>query len=102
MHTCNLDFVIVLKDRLRPPDQPIAQQQIHTKAIVRPGREGPIVLIQLRGGLQSPNRTVTHAGTTTIRMVGGATCIDNASDTMLTAVSRIFRLIKAVNLRGIK
>jgi hypothetical protein len=25
-----LDFGIVLKDRVRPPDQPIAQQVIHT------------------------------------------------------------------------
>jgi hypothetical protein len=30
MHTCNLDFGTVLKDRLWPPDQPIAQQGIHT------------------------------------------------------------------------
>jgi hypothetical protein len=35
-------------------------------------------------------------------MAGGATCIDNASDTTSTTLSRIFRLIKAVNLRGIK
>jgi hypothetical protein len=69
---------------------------------VRPGREGLTVPVQLRGELQKPNRIVTTAGTTTIRMAGGATCIDNASDTMLTALSRIFSLIKAVNLRGIK
>jgi hypothetical protein len=69
---------------------------------VKPGREGPTVPVQLRGGLRSPNKTVTPAGTTTIRMDEGATCIDNASDTSLIAVSRIFRLIKAVNLRGIK
>jgi hypothetical protein len=31
-------------------------------------------------------------------MAGGATCIDNASDTTSTALSRIFRLIKVVNL----
>jgi hypothetical protein len=66
--------------------------------IVKPGREGPTVPLQLRGGLRSPNRTVTPAGTTTIRMAGGATCSDNASDTSLTALSRIFCLIKAVNL----
>jgi hypothetical protein len=30
MHTHTLDFGIVLKDRLRPLDQPIAQQGIHT------------------------------------------------------------------------
>jgi hypothetical protein len=70
--------------------------------IVRPGREGPTVPVQLRGGLQCPNKTVTIAGTTTICMVGGAMCIDNASDTMSIALSRIFRLIKAINLRGIK
>jgi hypothetical protein len=35
-------------------------------------------------------------------MVGGATCIYNTSDTSSTALSRIFRLIKAVNLRRIK
>jgi hypothetical protein len=69
---------------------------------VRPGREGPTVSVQLCCGLQSPNMIVTPTGTTIIRMVGGAMCIDNASDTMSTALSRIFRLIKAVNLRGIK
>jgi hypothetical protein len=37
-------------------------------------------------------------GTTTIHMAGGATCIDNASDTSSTTLSRIFRTIKAVNL----
>jgi hypothetical protein len=31
-------------------------------------------------------------------MAGGVMCIDNASDTTLIAISRIFRLIKAVNL----
>jgi hypothetical protein len=102
MHTCTLDFGTVLKGRLRPPDQPIAEQGIHTRAIVRPGREGPTILVQLRGGLQSSNRTVTPMGTTTIRMAGGAMCIDNASDTTSTTLSRIFRLIKVVNLRGIK
>jgi hypothetical protein len=40
------------------------------EAIVKPGREGPIVPVLLRGGLRSPNRTVTPAGTTTIRMAG--------------------------------
>jgi hypothetical protein len=62
------------------------------------GREEPTILIQLRGGLQSPNMTITHAGTTIVRMAGGATCIDNASDATSTALSRIFLLIKAVNL----
>jgi hypothetical protein len=71
-------------------------------AIVRPGREGPTVSVRLRGGLQCPNRTVTPTGTTIIRMAGGATCIDNAFDTTSTALSRIFHLIKAVNLQGIK
>jgi hypothetical protein len=66
------------------------------------GREGPTVPVQLRGGLRSPNRTVTPAGTTTIRMAGGAKCIDNSSDTSSIALSRIFRLIKAINLQGIK
>jgi hypothetical protein len=65
--------------------------------IVKPGREEPTVLIQLCGGLRSPNRNVTPVGTTTIRMGGGAMCIDNASDTSLTTLSRILRLIKAVN-----
>jgi hypothetical protein len=32
----------------------------------------------------------------------GTTYIDNASDTTSSALSRIFYLIKAVNLRGIK
>jgi hypothetical protein len=35
-------------------------------------------------------------------MAGGATCINNASNTTSIALSRIFRLIKAVNLREIK
>jgi hypothetical protein len=65
---------------------------------MKPGREGPTVPVQLRGGLLSPNMTVTPAGTTTIRMAESATCIDNASDTSSTALSRIFRQIKVVNL----
>jgi hypothetical protein len=69
---------------------------------MKPGREGPTVPVQVCGGLRSPNRTVTHAGTTTIRMADGAMCIDNVSDTSSTALSRIFRPIKAVDLRGIK
>jgi hypothetical protein len=44
---------------------------------VKPGRERLTVPVQLRGGLRSPNRTVTHVGTITIRMAGGAACIDN-------------------------
>jgi hypothetical protein len=71
-------------------------------AIVKPGREEPTVPVQLRGGLRSPNKTVTPMGTTTICMAEGTTCIDNASDTTLTAQSRIFCLIKAVNHRAIK
>jgi hypothetical protein len=31
MHTRTLDFGTILKDRLRPRDQPIAQQGIHTR-----------------------------------------------------------------------
>jgi hypothetical protein len=58
---------------------------------VKPGREGPTVPIQLCGGLRSPNRTVTPAGTTTIRMVGGSACIDNAADTSSMAMSRTYR-----------
>jgi hypothetical protein len=45
---------------------------------VKLGSGGPTVLVQLRGGLQTPNRTVTQVGSTTIRMTGGAACIDNA------------------------
>jgi hypothetical protein len=41
-------------------------------------------------------------GITTIRMARGTTCIDNASDTSSTTLSKIFRPIKAVNLQGIK
>jgi hypothetical protein len=69
---------------------------------VKPSGEGPTVLVQLRGGLRNPNRTVTPVGTTTIHMAEGATCIDNASDTSSTALSRIFGLIKAVNLQGVE
>jgi hypothetical protein len=102
MHTRTLNFGTVLKDRLSPPDQSIAQQGMHTRAIVTPGKEVPSIPVQLHGGLQSSNRTVTPSGTTTIRMAKGVMCIDNASDTMSTALSRIFRLIKAVNLQGIQ
>jgi hypothetical protein len=69
---------------------------------VKLGREGHTIPVQLCGGLQSSNRTVTPAGTTTIRMSAGATCIDNASDTSSTALSRFFRPIKKVNLQEIK
>jgi hypothetical protein len=72
------------------------------EAIVKSGREGPTVSVQLHGGLRSPTMTVTPVGTTTFHMAGGTMCIDNASDTMLGALSRIFRLIKVVSLRGIK
>jgi hypothetical protein len=54
------------------------------------GREGPTVSVQLRGGLQSPNRTITPTGTTTIHMAGGAAYIDNAPDTSLMAMFRTF------------
>jgi hypothetical protein len=69
---------------------------------VKPDREGPTIPVQLCGGLRSANRIVTLAGTTTIRMARGVTCIDNASDTSSIALSRIFYPIKMVNLRGIK
>jgi hypothetical protein len=71
-------------------------------AIVKSGRKGPTAPVQLCGALQSPNRTVTHASTTIDHMAGGAMCIDNASDTTSTTLSRILCLIKLVNLRGIK
>jgi hypothetical protein len=45
---------------------------------------------------------VTPVGIITIRMAGGTICIDNASDTSPTELSRIFYPIKPVNLRGIK
>jgi hypothetical protein len=61
-----------------------------------------MVPVRLCGGLQSPKRIVTPVGTTTIHMAGAVMCIDNASDTTSTALSRIFLLVKAVNLRGIK
>jgi hypothetical protein len=57
---------------------------------VKPGREGPIIPVQLCGGLRSLNRTVTHAGTTTIRMARGAVSIDNAPSTSSMAMSRTF------------
>jgi hypothetical protein len=59
-------------------------------AIMKPGREGPTVPVQLRGGLRNPYRTVTHAGITTIRMAGGTMCIDNVPDTSSMAMSRTF------------
>jgi hypothetical protein len=72
------------------------------EAIVKPGKEGPTVPVQLRGGLQNPNRTVTPVGTTIIHKAEGAMCIDNTSDTTSTALSRIFHPIKVVNIQGIK
>jgi hypothetical protein len=35
-------------------------------------------------------------------MARGVTCIDNASDTSATTLSRIFHLIKVANLQEIK
>jgi hypothetical protein len=58
---------------------------------VKPVRKGPTILVQLRVGLRSPNKTVTPAGTTTIHMVKGTTCIDNTSDTSSMAMSKTFR-----------
>jgi hypothetical protein len=97
MHTHTLDFGNVLKDRLRPPDQR-HNKECTQGAIVRPGREGPTIPVQLHGGLQSLNRTVTPVGSTTIQMACGATCIDNTYDTSSTMLSRIFCLIKVDNL----
>jgi hypothetical protein len=51
MHIRTLDFGTILNDRLRLPDRPIAQQGIHTRGIVKSGREGLTVPVQLRGGL---------------------------------------------------
>jgi hypothetical protein len=99
MHARTLDFGTVLKDRLRLLDQPHNRESTQG-AIVRPGREGPTIPVQLRGGLQSPNKTVTPAGTTTICMAGGTMCIGNASDTMSTTLYRIFCLIKVLSFEG--
>jgi hypothetical protein len=57
---------------------------------VKPGREEPIVPVQLRDGLRSPNMTVTPVGITTIRMAGGAAYIYNVPDTLLMAMSSTF------------
>jgi hypothetical protein len=57
---------------------------------MKSGREGPTIPVQLRGGLQNPNRTVTPADTIIVHMVGGVTCIDNAPDTSSMAMSRTF------------
>jgi hypothetical protein len=57
---------------------------------MKPSRVGPTIPVQLRGGLQSPNRTVTPVGTTTILMAGGTACIDNAPDTSSMAIPRTF------------
>jgi hypothetical protein len=58
---------------------------------VKSGREGPTIPAQLHGGLRSPNSTVTHTSTTTIRMAEGTACIDNAPNTSSMAMSRTFR-----------
>jgi hypothetical protein len=92
MHIRNLDFRTVLKDRLRPLDQSYSTiRNPNMGAIVKPGRDGPTVPVQLRGGLQSPNKTITPTGTTIFYMTGGSPCIDNAPDTSLMAMSRTFR-----------
>jgi hypothetical protein len=57
MHTRTIDFGIVLKDRLRPPDQPIAQQGMHTRGY----NEAPIGLSLLRVPQQSVWPGVPHA-----------------------------------------
>jgi hypothetical protein len=98
MHTRALDFGVVLKDRLRPLDQPIAQQGVHTRGYSEARKGGTHHTGPAMWWITKANRTVTHVGTTTIRMAGGATCTDNAFDTSSTALSRIFYLIKAVNL----
>ena len=67
MYIRTLDFCIILKDRLRPSDDPQHIKESTQGAMVPPDGEGAHVPIQLRGGLRSPNRTVTPAGTTTIR-----------------------------------
>jgi hypothetical protein len=72
MHSRILHFGTVLEDRLRPLDQ--HSKELTQGPIVNPGREGPTIPVELRGGLQSPNRTVTPTGITTIHMVEGS-CI---------------------------
>jgi hypothetical protein len=51
MHTHTLDFGTILKDRLRPPEQPIAQQGIQTRGYSEVRLEEPTALVQLDGGL---------------------------------------------------
>jgi hypothetical protein len=86
------------KNALEPAHVGLPKTQTRTSipkstqgAIVKPGREGPIVPVQLRGGLRSPNMTITPAGTITICMARGAMCIDNAPDTSSMAMFRTFR-----------
>jgi hypothetical protein len=57
---------------------------------VKLGREGSTVPFQLCGGLRRPNMTVSPTGSTTIRMVGDAVCIDNAPGTSSLAMSKTF------------
>jgi hypothetical protein len=57
---------------------------------VKSGREGPTLLVQVRGALRSPNMTVSSAGTTIFHMARGTACIDNAPDTSSMAMSRTF------------
>jgi hypothetical protein len=59
-------------------------------AIMKTGREGPTVSVQLHGGLQSTNMTVSPTGTTTKCMAKDAASIDNAPDTSSMAMSRTF------------
>jgi hypothetical protein len=95
MHTRTLDFRTVLKDRLRPPDQPHNKESTQG-AIVKPGREGPTISVQLRVGLPSPSRTVTppygrgrHVHRQCLRHLVDYTIYDVPPD-------------RSVNLRGIE
>jgi hypothetical protein len=73
MHTRTLDFGTILKDRLRPPDQPIAQQGIHTRGYSEARSRGTYHTSPAMWWIMNPNRTITRAGITTIRMSRGAT-----------------------------
>jgi hypothetical protein len=73
-----LDFETVLKDRLRLPDRPIAQQGIHT-------------------------RVVDYKTPTGLSLLWVPQSIDNAPDTSLIAMSRTFRCrtSQGKGLRGV-
>jgi hypothetical protein len=82
IHICTLDFGAVLKDRLRPPDRPIAQQGIHTRGYSEAGRGDPPYLSSYVVDYEALTGPSLLQVPQTICIAESATCIDNAPDTL--------------------